>query len=350
MATATGASGNDLPGLAVAPLTAWLCANVADLAAPLHFEHIAGGHSNLTYRVVDGRGRRIVLRRPPLGPRPATAHDMAREHRILSALGATSVPVPEVLGLCEDARVTGAPFYVMSFVDGLVVRDVATALAELEPAARRTASISLVEALADLHALDIDARGLGRLGRREDYLARQLRRWRRQWQEATADPVGPIGAIHDRLARAIPDQASSVVVHGDFRLDNCVISSDSKVRAVLDWELCALGDPLADLGMLVAYWSEPEEPPRMWPDGPTQAAGFLRSSDLIAFYGELTGRDVSRAPYYTAFAYWKLACIIEGVRRRFAGGGLVSEGHDQLALLDHQQAVAVESALGLLHD
>jgi aminoglycoside phosphotransferase (APT) family kinase protein len=320
-----GDAGQDRPDSAAVldglKVTRWLLANVPGLTAPFEFEHVAGGRSNLTFRAIDGAGRRFVLRRPPLGHTLRTAHDMAREYRILSALAGSSVPVPEVYGLCEDPDVNGASFYVMEFVEGHVLRtpdDVGSAFDETQrPALAR----SLIDVLVAIHGLDVDAIGLGELGRRDSYLDRQLRRWWRQYEQVRTRDLPAIEEAHRRLVEARPRQQRSAIVHGDYRIDNVIFAQDPIVIAVLDWELCTLGDPLADLGGLMVSWVHPDESgAHMLGRTPTQLPGFLSRSEVIDLYAAGTGLDVSDVDYYTAFAYWRLACIGEGVYARFRDG------------------------------
>ena len=202
-------------GIDVAPVTAWLAERVDDLAPPLRFERIVGGLSNLTFHVFDSAGRRWVLRRPPLGHVLATAHDMAREARILSALGPTAVPVPPVVDLCTDESVNGAPFYVMEFIDGIIANS-SQAAATLDAAARRRAGDSLMEVLASIHSVDVDAVGLGDLGRRESYVERQLSRWQRQWDATKDGDLLEMDELHRRLSTTIPSQGPATIVHGDY--------------------------------------------------------------------------------------------------------------------------------------
>ena len=223
---------------------------------PLTFERISGGRSNLTYGVNDAGGHRWALRRPPLGKRLASAHDMAREHRIIAALQSTDVPVPPVAGLCEDDSVNGAPFYVMEFVDGPVLRSKAEAEAGFDDAERRAIGERVVDTLVAIHAIDPDQVGLGQLGRKQDYVARQLRRWHEQWEKSKTSELPMVDDVHRRLSERIPEQGPATIVHGDYRLDNMILSPDGEVAAVVDWELCTLGDPLADVGLLLVYWSE----------------------------------------------------------------------------------------------
>jgi len=298
---------------------------VSDVEPPLSFELITGGHSNLTYRVADAQGVRWVLRRPPLGQVLATAHDMGREHTILAALGPTDVPVPSVVGLCTDDEVNGAPFYVMDFVPGTVVRDVTTSN-ELTVAQRRRAGESIVETLAAIHAVDVDMVGLGDLGRREGYIERQLRRWYGQFEKSKTEERPLVDEVYRRLADAVPEQGPATIVHGDYRLDNCMLGEDGSIVAVLDWEICTLGDPLADVGLLQVYWADPDEPTHSGLPAPTSAEGFPTKADLAARYAEVSGRDLSALDFYVAFGYWKLACIIEGVYARYKGGAMGDRG------------------------
>jgi len=306
-------------GIHADEVTAWFAEHVPEARAPLGFDLIAGGRSNLTYAVSDSTGARWVLRRPPLGHVLATAHDMGREHRIIAALADTAVPVPTVIGLSPDDSVNGAPFYVMDFVDGPILRNrEAAELITME--ARETATASMVDVLAEIHAVDLDAVGLAELGRHDGYIERQLKRWQGQWEKTKTRELPVIDAVHDRLAASIPPQGPATIVHGDYRLDNCILDSDGHVQAVLDWELCTLGDPLADVGQLCMYWTEPGDTLVAAPDAPTTAAGFGTRDDLLARYGEVSGRDLSEVDFYVAFGFWKLACICEGIVKRYQAG------------------------------
>ncbi len=313
-------------GIDATAVTDWFARHVPRAAAPLEFALIAGGHSNLTYSVTDVDANRWVLRRPPLRQVLATAHDMSREHTIISALGRTDVPVPPTVGLCEDPAVNGAPFYVMDFVDGRVIRSHDDAAA-LDTAQRSRAGESIVDVLASIHAVDVDRVGLGQLGRKEDYVARQLKRWYTQFQGSDAQVEGGLGlrvvhAVHDLLSTSIPAQGPATIVHGDYRLDNCMLADDGSIAAVLDWEICTLGDPLADVGLLWVYWSDPDEDAVMPQASPTALDGFPRKRDLVDRYGQESGRDLSDLPFFVAFGYWKLMCIIAGVYARYAGGAM----------------------------
>jgi len=312
-----------IKGVDVDRVTAWFEANVPGARAPLGFELIAGGHSNLTYAVTDVAGTRYVLRRPPLGHVLATAHDMGREHKVISALDPTSVPVAPALGLCTDEEVNGAPFYVMDFVPGRVLRDGAAA-AQISTEARRTASHSIADTLAKIHAVDPDAVGLGDLGKKEDYIARQLKRWYGQWEKSKTRELPLVDQIHDELLAKVPEQGPATIVHGDYRLDNCMTDDDGNIIAVLDWEICTLGDPLADVGLLMVYWTGADDAVPMLLTAPTAQEGFLSRKEVLDRYREVSGRDLSQIDYYTAFGYWKLACIVEGVYARYLGGAMGS--------------------------
>jgi aminoglycoside phosphotransferase (APT) family kinase protein len=312
-------------------VSAWFAANVDGVTLPLAYELIAGGRSNLTFAVDDAAGRRYVLRRPPTGHLLPTAHDMGREHRIIAAVGPAGVPVATALGYCEDPTVTGAPFYVMDFVDGHILRSEADAEATFDLAGRRRLSEDLVDTLAAIHALDPDEVGLGDLARKEGYIARQLKRWYAQYVASRDDQGGPdvteVDAVHDHLVTRIPDQGRAGIVHGDYRLDNTIIGDDASVVAVLDWELCTLGDTMADVGQLLVYWTDPGESSAL-AQSATTAAGFPTRQELADRYAEVSGRSVAELDFYVAFAYWKLACILEGVYTRYLGGAMGRDGFD----------------------
>jgi aminoglycoside phosphotransferase (APT) family kinase protein len=314
--------GADVPGIHVATVTEWMQSHVPGAHGPFEFDVIAGGHSNLTFAVTSADGTRFVLRRPPLGHVLASAHDMGREFRIIDGLRRSTVPVAPALGFCDDLAVNDAPFYVMGFVDGHVVRDRTAAETLLSPAARVTASESLVDTMAAIHAVDLEAVGLDRLGKHDGYIARQLHRWYGQWNQQKTRDLPAIDLVHERLSQRIPPQGAATIVHGDYRLDNCMIDDDGHVVAVLDWEICTLGDPLADLGLLHVYWTGPNDESSAWNGSATTAPGFFDRPQLAERYARVSGRDVSQLPFYIAFAYWKLACILEGVYARYLGGAL----------------------------
>lgn len=300
----------------------WLVANIPGATAPFRYTQIAGGHSNLTFKVDDAAGHSYVLRRPPLGHRLASAHDMTREHRIIAGLANTNVPVAPALGLCTDANVNELPFYVMSFVNGHVVREKSVAESLLGPAGCRRASESIVDTMAAIHAVDLTAAGLNDLGKHEDYIARQLKRWHGNIVEQRTRELPLVDSVYAELMNRIPAQVTTTLVHGDYRLDNCMVDASGNVIAVLDWEICTLGDPLADLGLLMVYWTGPQDDASAWANPVNTAAGFMNRAELAERYGNVSGRDISQLDFYVAFAFWKLACIIEGVYARYLGGAL----------------------------
>ncbi|MDQ0388690.1 aminoglycoside phosphotransferase (APT) family kinase protein [Streptomyces sp. DSM 42143] len=298
------------------------------VTGPLSGRLIEGGRSNLTYAVSDGTARWVV-RRPPLGHVLATAHDMKREHRVISALHPTDVPVPRPVLLCEDEDVLGSPFYVMEFVEGTPYRT-AEQLAPLGPERTRAAVLNLVDTLVGLHAVDPAEAGLGDFGRPDGFLDRQLRRWAKQLDGSRNRDLAGIDELHATLGRELPNSPSPTVVHGDYRLDNVLIGGETdEIRAVLDWEMSTLGDPLTDLGLLVMYSS-----PLGMPDSPVsttaQAPGHPAPAELIERYAARSGRDVSAVAWYTAFAWFKLAVILEGIHYRYTLGQTVGRGFDRI--------------------
>ena len=327
----------------------WFAENVPEAKPPLSFDRISGGRSNLTFGVTDSAGGRWALRRPPLGKRLGSAHDMGREHTAISALQETPVPVPPVVGLCEDESVNGAPFYVMGFVEGPILRSAEDA----EPfgeADRRAIGERVVDTLVAIHQVVPDDVGLGALGRKEAYVERQLKRWQGQWEKSKTRELEVVDDVHRRLAASIPEQGPATIVHGDYRLDNMILSSSGEVAAVVDWELCTLGDPLADVGLLLVYWSEPgdEFMPLFAPA--TIAPGFPSREDVKARYAERSGRDLSGVDYFVALGYWKLAIILEGVYARYSGGqyGKTEEGFEAFAEIVERLAAAADEAAGRL--
>jgi aminoglycoside phosphotransferase (APT) family kinase protein len=330
------------PGIDERSVGDWLVSHVEGVRSPLTFRLLAGGHSNLTYDVADAAGRHVVLRRPPVGEVLATAHDMVREHTIQAALGPTQVPVATMLGLCRDAAVTGAPFYVMSSVDGHVLRD--QSATEPFPAAwRRRAAVDLVRTLALVHTLDPDAIGLGSLSRRDGYIARQLARWHTQWQRTEKDDLPLVDQLHAELVVRVPSQTRVSLVHGDYRFENCILDEHGAVAAVLDWELATLGEPLADLALLLIYWSRPDDPAAIFPGAPTAAEGFPERAEVLEIYARESAADVSMVDYYLAFGYWKLACISAGVLARYRAQGQPS--YPGLSTQAERCAVAAAAAL-----
>ncbi|WP_153814780.1 phosphotransferase family protein [Streptomyces sp. SUK 48] len=297
---------------------------------PLTGRLIEGGRSNLTYALSDGTSQWVV-RRPPLGHVLATAHDMKREHRVISALHPTSVPVPAPVLLCEDEEVLGAPFYIMEFVAGTPYRTSAQ-LAPLGEQRVRGAVLSLVDTLVELHAVDPAGVGLGDFGRPEGYLDRQLRRWGKQLDASRDRELPGIDELHAELGRKLPASPGATVVHGDYRLDNVLIGADDRITAILDWEMSTLGDPLTDLGLLVMY-SRSLDMPHSPVSTTAEAPGHPAPEELIERYAARSGRDVSAVSWYEAFAFFKLAVILEGIHYRFTLGQTVGRGFDRIGEL-----------------
>ena len=348
MSGQAGPTSGEVPGVDIARVTTWLESHVAGAQGPFRFDMIAGGHSNLTYRVTGSDGRQFVLRRPPLGHVLASAHDMGREHRIIAALRDTPVPVAPAAGYCDDLEVNGAPFYVMNFVDGLVIRDRESSERLLTPTARRRASESIVDTMAAIHAVSPAAVGLDELGRHDGYIARQLKRWYGQWNAQKTRDLPAVDRVHDELLARIPEQGPATLVHGDYRLDNCMIDADGNVIAVLDWEICTLGDPMADLGLLMVYWTGPGDDASAWTGQACTAPGFLDRADMAERYARVSGRDTSQLDFYVAFAYWKLTCILEGVYARYLGGALGQRDPAELEPFNQQVIGAASRAEELL--
>ncbi|MFD6323645.1 phosphotransferase family protein [Streptomyces sp. NPDC058442] len=317
------------PGLDLDRLSALLERERPGLVnGPLSGRLIEGGRSNLTYALSDGTARWVV-RRPPLGHVLATAHDMRREYRVISALHPTAVPVPRTELLCEDEEVLGAPFYVMEFVDGVPYRT-ADQLAPLGPERTRRAVLGLVDTLVDLHAVDPGEVGLADFGRPEGFLDRQLRRWGKQLDASRDRELAGIDELHAALGRKLPRSPAPTVVHGDYRLDNVLIGEDDdEIKAILDWEMSTLGDPLTDLGLLVMY-SMPLAMPGSPVSTTAEAPGHPAPAELIERYAARSGRDVSAVSWYTAFAWFKLAVILEGIHYRYTLGQTVGRGFDRI--------------------
>jgi aminoglycoside phosphotransferase (APT) family kinase protein len=317
----------ELPGVDLAKLTRWFDAKRPGLRhGELTGEVIAGGKSNLTYRITDGTSV-WALRRPPLAHVLPTAHDMAREFRVITALVPTDVPVPETVALCTDQDVLGATFYVMSFVDGVVL-DRPDAIAGLTPQVAARTCEQLVDTLVRLHAVDPDEVGLGDFGRPDGFLARQVRRWKQQWDANQTQERHVVTQLLDRLTGTMPEQSAPGVVHGDYRLTNVMFAPDlDGIAAVVDWEMATLGDPLTDLGLLVVYQTLSSDDdfvmPRMHPGD-----GFLTADEMVVRYGEQSERGLADLDWYVGFGYFKLAVIAEGIHNRYLQGKTVGAGFD----------------------
>jgi aminoglycoside phosphotransferase (APT) family kinase protein len=319
------------PGIDAARVGAFFERALPALGAPLRFELISGGRSNLTYRVRAGE-KVFALRRPPLGHVIATAHDMRREFRVLAALADTAVPVPRPLALCEDPAVAELPFYVMEFRDGVVLQDRVPEGYLRGPEDGRRVSRALVETLAQLHAVDFRAVGLSDFGRPEGYLARQVERWSKQWQANRTAPLEEIEELLARLARALPASPPASIVHGDYRLGNLALDrhEPGRVVAIFDWEMATLGDPLADLGYTLIYWVEPGERAAGGVEATAVSAqpGFFTRAELVEGYAKASGRDVGAVDFYQVLALTKLAVISEGILKRFQLGKTVGPGFE----------------------
>ncbi|MCG5212699.1 phosphotransferase family protein [Streptosporangium sp. KLBMP 9127] len=310
-----------------------MAANVPDAGAPTEVSLISGGRSNLTY-VIETEGRRLVLRRPPLGHVLPTAHDMGREWRVIAALADTPVPVPDPVAFCADEDVIGAPFYLMGHVEGSAIRS-ADELAPFGPEEARRLAVRLAEILAAIHAVDYQAVGLADFGRPDGYLARQLRRWNQQWERSTTRELPAYDRLVKRLTERLPAHSAATLVHGDYRLDNTLVGvtpdGTPEIRAVVDWEMSTLGDPMADLGVSLTYWRDPAQPGSVAVAGDaTLTPGFLDSREFAAAYAEAAGTDLGDLDFYLAFGNFKLAVIIEGIHARYQQGKTVGEGFENI--------------------
>lgn len=331
--------GGEIVGYDVAAVEAWVDQNVPALTTPFTWTRLEGGHSNLTYRIDSADaatgGRSAVIRRPPMGQLLPKAHDMGREWACISALWPTPVPVAEPLAFCESPDVTGAHFYIMGLVDGKAlynVEDVESWVAEPD---RQTMAESWIDTLAALHSLDPDEIGLTDLGRKEDYVLRQIKTWYRSWTasiEAAEIDNERINEMHDYLVDTVPAQGPATLVHGDYGTHNVMIGRDARIAAVVDWEIATLGDPLADFAYSLNAWVQPGDPLLDNADSPTLAPGFPDRAFIIDRYATKTGRDLSDLDYYQAFNRFKTACILHGVYARYKNGQKAIEP-DELAEL-----------------
>jgi aminoglycoside phosphotransferase (APT) family kinase protein len=321
------------PGLDLDAVSRWLDPLVGGLRGPLHAAVIAGGRSNLTYVIADD-DRDWVLRRPPLAHVLPTAHDMNREFRVISALGPTDIPVPQTVGLCTDPDVLGVTFYVMERVHGHTIRNALPAEYPDTPQTRETLSRVLMETLARLHSVDPAEVGLDTFGKPAGYLARQLNRWWMQWEASATRELPEMEELRRRLEAGLPEQGPPGIVHGDYRLDNVMFAEadPGRICAILDWEMCTLGDPLADLGLLMVYWSDPGDSVELVSGlalSPiTQEPGFLTRAQLVEAYASTSTRDLSKLAWYNCLGFYKLAIVAEGIHARFLMGQTVGEGFD----------------------
>jgi aminoglycoside phosphotransferase (APT) family kinase protein len=344
-----------LPGIDAEAVAKFFAAHVEGGDVPLRFSFLSGGRSNLTYRV-EGGGRSWVLRRPPLGHVLPTAHDMAREHRVLSALAGTGLPVPKTRALCTDESVNGAPFYVMDFAPGVVIEEEMPAGYASTPEERRRIGSALMRTLAALHAVDWRAVGLADFGRPEGYLARQVRRWSEQWERSKASDVPLISELIRRLSAALPETPASTLVHGDWRLGNVALdpADPGRIVAIFDWEMATLGDPLSDVGYTLVYWGEAGDAEGSRGPGRyasvTTTPGFHTRAELVAEYSRASGRDVTSVEFYEVLALYKLAVISEGAYARWKAGLTAGEGFERVErasvpLCEAAMAIAERSTL-----
>jgi len=330
--TVTDPPGLNPPGLDLARFRAFFeDARPGGVNGPLRARVIPGGKSNLTYEVTDGQASWIV-RRPPLGHVLATAHDMSREHRVITALHPTHVPVPATYALCEDSEVIGAPFYVMERVLGTPYR----LASPLEPlGSERTGAISarMVDTLATLHRVDPAEVGLSDFGRPEGFLARQVRRWKKQLDASYSRELAGADELHHLLEANLPVEGAPAVVHGDFRLDNLLVDDDDQVAAVIDWEMATLGDPLTDVALLLVYQRMADLATGDTVADASTAPGFLTDQEILNRYADRSGRDLSAMGFYLGLAHFKLAVILEGIHYRYAQGQTVGDGFDTVGVI-----------------
>jgi aminoglycoside phosphotransferase (APT) family kinase protein len=319
-----------LPGLDLDRLRAYLDAAAPGLpAGPLRAERVEGGKSNLTYIVTNGASE-FVVRRPPLGHVLATAHDMYREFRVMTALEQTPVPVPQTFLMCADPEVIGAPFYVMQRVEGTVYRGPAQT-STLTPSRAVTLAYNVIDVLADLHDVDPTAVGLNDFGRPDGYVQRQVARWGKQLAASRSRDLASVDELQERLAADIPASGPPAIVHGDYRLDNAIVDDNDRIAAVLDWEMATIGDPLADLGLLLVYWDGVGTMPRgTLNQAVTSDIGFPAGDELIARYAARRDVDLGRLSWYQALGFFKLAVISEGIHYRYSQGKTVGSGFSHM--------------------
>jgi aminoglycoside phosphotransferase (APT) family kinase protein len=312
--------------LDVSALQAYLREQGVPTSGELTAELVSGGRSNLTY-LVDDAASSWVLRRPPMGTIPVGAHDVAREYRVMSALAPTPVPVPRTVVLCDDVDVIGARFYLMDHIDGRVLRT-NDDVAGLDLPTRARLGNTLVDTLVDLHDVDVDAVGLATLGRPAGYLERQVERWAKRYQAVRFRDLPHVDDVLGVLRRRFPVSPPASIVHGDYRLDNVITAADDqgRIAGVLDWEMATIGDPLADLGMLLMFWDEPGRPANPITAGLMAAEGFPRRDDVVQRYVSRRGLPTDDLDWYLVFCEFKLAVILEQIHARFVTGNTVGEG------------------------
>ncbi len=336
-----------VPGIDLERLVPWFRANVAPVEE-LRAEIIGHGRSNLTYRVTAGE-QQWVLRRPPLSHVQPTAHDMKREFRVISALAGSRVPVPRTMALCEDPAVNGAPFYIMQYVEGLVPADATEVERRFDEGQRRRLADQLIDILVHLHSIAPADVGLADFGKPEGYLERQVRRFTEQLARVKTREVPELEELARRLAAALPAQSGDGIVHGDYRLDNAILDDEGRIVAVLDWEMATLGDPLADVGLLMMYWGDRDSDVGLAAPGIASTAitvlpGFPTREQAAARYAQRSGRDLSNLDFYTVLAHFKLTVILENMHARYLAGGTVGTGFEvigQHALLLAQRGLDI---------
>lgn len=318
-------------GYKVEAVERWVSENIPSLTPPFKWTRLQGGHSNLTYQLDDANGRQAVIRRPPQGQLLPKAHDMSREWALISALGPTPVPVPAALGFCESPDITGAWFYVMGLIDGHPLYNSDDTNRWVPEAERRKMAFSFIDVLAALHDVDPDAAGLGDLGKKENYVGRQLKTWYRSWTSSVEPAQFDDERAHELqrfFLENMPDQGPARIVHGDYGLHNCLVGPDCTIAAVVDWEISTLGDPLADLAYALNQWPDPTDAEPFPPEAAAAPSGFPSRTELAERYAEQTGRDLSRLDYYIGFNRWKTAAIVHGVYARYREGKKSTDGVD----------------------
>jgi aminoglycoside phosphotransferase (APT) family kinase protein len=303
-------------GIDPVKVSGWLTTLDRDARLPIKFARIGDGKSNLTFEAQDADGRRWVLRRPPLGELAESAHDVIREQNILRRLAGSAVPVPLILGVSQDQQVCEAPLVAMEHIDGIVLGD-ESAASRLSMSARYNVGIELASKLAAVHRVELEATGLDGLASHKPYAPRQLKRWLRQWHATKTRELPLVDSLAERMLRHAPDQRRLALVHGDYHLRNVIVdAANGRINAVLDWELSTLGDPLADLGTLLAYWPQPDDDPQAGTNDVPLLPGFASRQELVAAYARASGESTDDVLYWQTLGYWKIAIICEGVRRR----------------------------------
>jgi len=327
-------------------VAAWLEKH-ASIPGPLSARAVGGGNSNATF-LLSGPAGSYILRRPPAAAVSGTAHSMAREYRVLQALAGSDVPAPQPVAFCDDADVTGAPFLVMEHIDGVSITDTLPPAYDAGAAAVRRLGEEMVDALAALHRFDWKGAGLGDFGRPEQFLERQVPRWRSQYESHAVRDLPRFAELGDWLERHRPAEWAPGLMHGDFHLDNCLVSAQRpQLLAIIDWELATIGDPLLDVGLCLAFWgTRPEDPPALpQVQGVSRMAGAPQRDELARRYAERSGRAVDDLAWYMALAFWKLAAIVEGAYAQYLDGRLTTDyarrlGDDVPRLLDEAASFA----------